>query len=211
MNMNFEQLQQHWQQQEERAPAMVDASLVLQEVRRNQRSFETMIFWRDFREVAVAMVIAPYFALRGPDWTYHLMAAAAAGVGLYLLVDRLRQRKFRPSQSASLRTFVEQSLHEVRHQVWLLRNVLWWYLLPLTIPMLISMAVSADNFQQGLRGSVIACLLTFLIYRLNQSAVTKSLVPRVHELENLLAGISEPPTDDSTSHSSVKASDERCP
>ena len=208
MNMNFEQLQQHWQQQDARPQPKVDASLLLQEVRRNHRSFETTIFWRDFREIAAAVAISLYFAVRGPDWTYHLMAVAAAGVGFFLLMDRLRQRRCRPSQSASLRTFVEQSLRQVKHQAWLLRNVLWWYLLPLTISMLISIAVRADNFQQGLRRSVITCLIMFLIYRLNQRAVTKCLVPRVDELEKLLAGVSEPTAEDALSHLIDKASDE---
>lgn len=189
--MNFEQLQQHWQQQDARPQPKVDASLLLQEVRRNHRSIETKIFWRDFREVAAAVFAALYFALRGPDWTYHLLAVAAAGVGLYLLVDRLRQRRHRPSQWEDLRTFVEQSLSQTRPQTWLLRNVLWWYLLPLTVPLLVSMAVNADSLQQGMCLGVITCLLIFFIYRLNQKVVTSDLVPREQELERLLAGISE--------------------
>lgn len=189
--MNFEQLQQHWQQQDSRPQPKVDASLLLQEVRRNHRSIETKSFWRDFREVAAAVFAALYFALRGTDWTYHLLAVAAAGVGLYLLVDRLRQRRHRPSQWEDLRTFVEQSLRQTRHQTWLLRNVLWWYLLPLTVPLLVSMAVNADSLQQGMCLGVITCLLIFFIYRLNQKVVTSDIVPREQELERLLAGISE--------------------
>lgn len=193
--MNFETLQQRWQQQETRSPAKVDASLVLQEVRRNHRSFERTIFWRDFREVGAALAATIYFVFRARNWTDYLLAAAAAGVGIYILVDRLRQRKNRPSQSESLRSFVESSLLQVRHQSWLLRNVLWWYLLPLMAPVLISIAVQADNLRQGMRQSVIILVMTWLIYKLNQNAVRTQLVPREQELERLLAGIEEPPAD----------------
>jgi hypothetical protein len=193
--MNFETLQQRWQKQETRSPAKVDASLVLQEVRRNHRSFERTIFWRDFREVGAALLATIYFVFRTRGWTDYLLGSAAAGVGIYILVDRLRQRKNRPSQSESLRSFVESSLHQVRHQSWLLRNVLWWYLLPLMAPVLISIAVQADNLRQCMRHSVIILVMTWLIYKLNQNAVRTQLVPREQELERLLAGIEEPPAD----------------
>lgn len=207
--MNFETLQQRWQQQETRSQVKVDASLVLQEVRRNHRSFETTIFWRDFREVGAAVVAAIYFVVRAQDWTNYLLAFAAAGVGIYILVDRLRQRKNRPSQSESLKSFVERSLLQLRHQSWLLRNVLWWYLLPLMIPVLISIAVQADTMRQGVRQSVVIVVVTWLIYKLNQNAVRTQIVPREQELERLLAGISEPDDEDVLSHSSDKVLDEK--
>lgn len=191
--MNFETLQQRWQQQETRSPAKVDASLVLQEVLRNHRSFERTIFWRDFREVGAALLATIYFVFRARGWTDYLLAAAAAGVGIYILVDRLRQRKNRPSQSESLRSFVEGSLLQVRHQSWLLRNVLWWYLLPLMVPVLISIAVQAETLRQGIRGTMAIVVLTWLIYKLNQNAVKTQLAPREQELERLLAGLKEAP------------------
>ena len=98
--MNFETLQQHWQQQETRSQVKVDASLILQEVRRNHRSFQAMIFWRDFREVGAALFVAVFIIIHGRDWTDWLLAVAGAGVGIFLLRDHLRQRKQRPRASA---------------------------------------------------------------------------------------------------------------
>ena len=195
--MNFESLQQRWQQQETRSQVKVDASLILQEVRRNHRSFQAMIFWRDFREVGAALFVAVFIIIHGRDWTDWLLAVAGSGVGIFLLRDHLRQRKQRPRASEDLRLYVQHSLGEVRHQSWLLRNVLWWYLLPLMVPMLISIAVQADTVRQGVRQSVVIVVMTWLIYKLNQHAVRKQLVPREQELERLLAGIDEPPEDES--------------
>jgi positive regulator of sigma E activity len=195
--MNFESLQQRWQQQETRSQVKVDASLILQEVRRNHRSFEAMIFWRDFREVGAALFVTVFIIIRGRDWTDWLLAVAGAGVGIFLLRDHLRQRKQRPRASEDLRLYVQHSLGEVRHQSWLLRNVLWWYLLPLMVPLLISMVVNAASFRQGAIFFSTTLVLTWLIYWLNQHAVRKQLVPREQELERLLAGIDEPPEDES--------------
>ncbi len=189
--MNFESLQQRWQQQETRSEVKVDACLILQEVRRNHRSFQAMIFWRDFREVGAALFVAVFIIFHGRDWTDWLLAVAGSSVGIFLLRDHLRQRKQRPRASEDLRLYVQHSLDEVRHQSWLLRNVLWWYLLPLMVPMLISNAVQADTVRQGVRQSVVIVVMAWLIYKLNQHAVRKQLVPREQELERLLAGISE--------------------
>ena len=189
--MNFESLQQRWQQQESRSQVKVDASLILQEVRRNHRSFQAMIFWRDFREVGAALFVAVFIIIHGRDWKDWLLAVAGTGVGIFLLRDHLRQRKQRPRVSEDLRLYVQHSLDEVRHQSWLLRNVLWWYLLPLMCPMLISNAVQADTVRQGVRQSVAIVVMAWVIYKLNQHAVRKQLVPREQELERLLAGISE--------------------
>ena len=206
--MNFETLQQHWQQQETRSQVKVDASLILQEVRRNHRSFQAMIFWRDFREVGAALFVTVFLIIRGRDWTDWLPAVAAAGVGIYLLRDHLRQRKQRPRASEDLRLYVQHSLGEVRHQSWLLRNVLWWYLLPLMVPVLISMVVNAASFRQGAIFFSTTLVLTWLIYWLNQHAVKTTLDPRTQELERLLAGIEEPTALESSSLSSDQVSDE---
>jgi hypothetical protein len=33
-------------------------------------------------------------------------------------------------QRPSLRSSIERSLAQVEHQIWLLRNIFWWYLMP---------------------------------------------------------------------------------
>jgi hypothetical protein len=189
--MSFEDIQQQWQHQNQRPHPKVDADLLLQEVRRNQRSFQAAIFWRDFREVVAAVFVVIFFILRGRDWTHHLLAVAGAGVGIFILVDRLRQRLHRPSQDENLKIFVEQSLQQWKHQIWLLKNVIWWYLLPITLPLLISFSVGASNVPQAARQCSFTLLLMGFIYWLNRNVVKKYLIPRSLELEKLLAGISE--------------------
>ena len=47
------------------------------------------------------------------------------------------RHKRKPSEPGDpLLESVKESLTQVEHQIWLLRNVFWWYLLPFTISIL---------------------------------------------------------------------------
>ncbi len=190
--MLLDELQQTWQSQLE-ARLRIEPAILLQELRRNQRSFKAMIFWRDVREVVVAAVTAVFFAywgFAGHDWSWLLLAGACLWVGGYILVDRFRRRGRRARFDDSLLGCVASSLEDVEHQIWLLKNVLWWYLLPLGGGMaigLVSMGLVPDDFPwiRWVAVSIVAaiCAATFwVVYRLNQKAVERELEPRRQEL-----------------------------
>jgi hypothetical protein len=63
--MNFEEIQQMWGRQDNGGRIVIDADVLLKEVRRNQRQFASTIFWRDFREVGVAILMVFYFGRHG--------------------------------------------------------------------------------------------------------------------------------------------------
>jgi hypothetical protein len=196
-------LQQTWQSQRE-AQLRVEPELLLQELRRNQRNFKAVIFWRDFREVFVAAVMTVFFAwigLRGDGWPWVFLGGMCFWVGGYILVDRFRRRGRSAQFGDSLLGCVEASLADVEHQIWLLKNVFWWYLLPLAIGMvvvLVSMTISINDMPAAMRWAVflpmgLFCALVFAgVYWINQVAVRKELEPRRQELlavrENLIKG-----------------------
>jgi CubicO group peptidase (beta-lactamase class C family) len=200
--MNFEDLQKAWQSQNAGAKVTINADLLMKEVRRNQRRFRATIFWRDVREVGVAFWLTWYFTRRGlrtDAWTDCLVGLACFGVGAFMVVDRLLQRRKQAVANTSLVSCLETSLHQVNHQIWLLKNIFWWYLLPLSAALGVSVAVSGWQTRQHtsqLAGwcvyVVICTLLNWFIYWLNQAAVKKSLTPRKHELETLLAETGNP-------------------
>lgn len=200
--MNFEHLQKSWQSQDAAKPVSIHADALLKEVRREQLSFRRMIFWRDVREVGVAAVLVPVFIASGLklSWTLHLCAFGCFVVGAYFLVDRWQQRKKTPDLHASLKDCTATALAEVGHQIWLLKNVLWWYLLPIYVPMLVffgwlGWSIPGPTFAKiaVLLGMLcpmsIVTLLYAGIYWLNQRAVKQDLEPRRQELERLLAGL----------------------
>jgi phosphoglycerol transferase MdoB-like AlkP superfamily enzyme len=200
--MNFEELQKAWQSQDPGANVMINADGLLKEVRRNQQQFRMTIFWRDVREIGVAFLLTVLFLYQGMrhhDWTDYVLASACFGVGTFMVVDRLLQRRKQPASSDSLKTCIEGSLLQVNHQIWLLKNVLWWYLMPFTVALGISICHSAWLAQNPGFSAMIVWVISALfvalvywgIYRLNQYAVRKSLEPRRQELDTLLAALNQ--------------------
>lgn len=204
--MNFEDLQKSWQSQDSAKKLSLNAEVVLAEVRRNQQQFRATILRRDLAEISVAAVLVPIFIVLGMfnGWPLFLCAFGCFVVGAYFAVDRWRQRRKSPESHHSLKDCVGASLVEVNHQIWLLKNVLWWYLLPIYVPLMIffgwcvwhlpnSSAVLAARIAMiGVKlvvflvAGVFVTALYWGIYWLNQSAVKKRWEPRRRELESLL-------------------------
>ncbi|HTB84362.1 MAG TPA: serine hydrolase domain-containing protein [Candidatus Sulfotelmatobacter sp.] len=209
--MNFEDLQKSWQAQDAGRKITMDADFLMKEVRRDQRRFRRMIFWRDVREVGVAAVLVPFFINIGRHdhaWPAYVIAFACFMVGSYILIDRWRHKRSLPSTHDSLKNCAAASLTDVTHQIWLLKNILWWYLLPFAVPMLIWMVwmfwqmppPGAENifsliFSMVFKTFGVLFSLGFtaavngFLYWLNQFAVKKRLEPRRQELEKLLKEI----------------------
>ncbi len=69
--MTFDELEKSWQSQQENYKLKIDSNLVLKEIKRNQGSFESAIFWRDVREVGVAIMLVAvflYFWIKDSLW-----------------------------------------------------------------------------------------------------------------------------------------------
>jgi hypothetical protein len=198
--MNPEDLKNAWQSQPLQPKPPID--LLLKEVERNQRNFETVIFRRDAREIGVALILLPVWVVLGITlklpWTWYLAMPALVWVAGFMLVYRRRHMRPAPSD-ASLRENVRNSLNQMDHQIWLLRNILWWYLMPLNV------AIAAFFLQVGwIRGvnradAFVVMLFLFgtvafvmiVVYWANQRAVRVELEPRRRELQELMDALGE--------------------
>jgi CubicO group peptidase (beta-lactamase class C family) len=206
--MGPDNFQEAWKAQSAQTRVTVNADLLLQEVQRSQSNFRSMIFWRDFREVGVALVMLPMWFVMGyvlsPPWTWYLTVPALLWVIGFIAVDRMRHPQKAPGPGDSLLTGAKDSLAQVEHQIWLLRNVAWWYLLPFTVSILAFFAhvcwQASDNWGEffGSTAIMTTSLLALygFIYWLNQYAVRKQLEPRRQELLALLAGLRDETTDE---------------
>lgn len=202
-------LQQAWQSQTSLTRITIDADLLLKEVQRSQRRFRAMIFWRDFREVGVALLMIPLWFYLGAamslPWTWYLTVPAMVWGAGFILVDRMRHQQQPSEPGEPLLQSVQVSLTQVVHQIWLLRNIFWWYLLPFTISILAFFAhvawlsaIESNNWLAALGFatflSVFLLALYYWIYRLNQRAVRTHLEPRRQELLALLASLRDETT-----------------
>lgn len=205
--MHPDELKRLWQTQASQARLTIDADLLLKEVRRNQQAFTAIIVGRDIREVGTALFMIPVWFYLGAKlslpWTWYLTVPVLLWIAGFMLVDRKRHHRDAPEPSAPLREHVEISLAQVEHQIWLLRNVFWWYLLP---PSLSLMAFFAQvSWHTGARAGgsrwvsafVMAVLCSVVaimyagVYWLNQKAVRTYLEPRRQELLAVRASLQE--------------------
>jgi hypothetical protein len=210
--MSRDPLQEAWQSQPD---PPFDADRLVHEFRRGERQFATMIFLRDVREVGSSLVLLPVWVALGVGlglpWSWYLVIPGLLWIAAFMTIDRLRRKKRRAGPGDSLVRGVGSALAEVEHQIWLLRNVFWWYQLPLAVPI---MAFFAHTFWRLSRGSVGGMVMAFFatsfvtvfvgavnvwIYWINQKAVRSALEPRRQELAAMLRGLSDEPPPSSSS------------
>jgi hypothetical protein len=127
------------------------------------------------------------------------MVPALLWIAGYMLANRMRHKRQSPEPGAPLRQRVESSLAQVEHQIWLLRNVVWWYLLPLALPFLAFFGQGAWQERSGgwwtalviLEAVALGVIVLAGVYWLNQYAVRCGLEPRRRELETLLRSLED--------------------
>ena len=138
--MDPDNFQQAWQAQASPSQMTINVDLVLQEVRRNQQTFAAIILRRDIIEIGVGILLIPVWFYMGSKlslpWTWYLEVPALVFTVGFMLADRLRHKRQPPEPGQPLRQCVADSLAQVEHQIWLLRNIFWWYILPSALAML---------------------------------------------------------------------------
>jgi hypothetical protein len=201
--MNPDSLKQAWQTQTSQTRLTADAELLIQEVQRKEQNFSAAIFWRDVREVGVALLMVPAWVYLGVKlslpWTWYLTVPALVWIAGFMLADRMRHKRQPPEPGESLRQRVESSLAQVEHQIWLLRSVFWWALLPIALS---TLAFFGQIGWLGRSGGwltvlvvafvvLVAVIVLAAVYSLNQNAVRSELEPRRQELEALLMSLKD--------------------
>lgn len=203
--MDPDNLKTLWQTQPQQPRLLVDLEVLLAEVRRNQQIFAATIMMRDLVEVSVSLLLIPIWIAMGMaiklPWTWYLGIPGFLWIAGFMIIDRRLHRRSAPLPGGSLREHASSSLADVEHQIWLLRNVAWWYLLPIAAPILVFFIHLMWKLRHG-GLSMMFFLLTILVfeglffmgvYWLNQFAVRKQLEPRQKELQSLLASLEESP------------------
>jgi len=199
--MNPDKYQQAWKADAAQTRVTIDADVMSQEVQRSHRGFQSTIFWRDVREVGVSLLLLPIWFVMGftmsLPWTWYLTVPALIWVTGFILVDR-RLHPQRPSEPGEPLLYnVKESLRQVEHQIWLLRNVFWWYLLPFSISIMafflhVTWQITGVWWAFVILAGFPALFLLVIygwIYRLNQSAVREQLEPRRQDLLKLVASL----------------------
>ncbi len=203
--MHPDEMKQVWQSQGTGRRLTVDADVLLRIFRRNKQHFRSyVILWEGVMIlgwVILAAVIAGFGLLlfrKGlPVWAlcgcFSLPCVLLVIAG-YKGWDRFHQMQRRATASDPIRACLEENLDWLRHETRLWTQVLWWYLLPLAVGMLVcvfSVSWAAAGLEGLLSGpSLTAVFITLGIVWVGpwfcRWYVRKRYEPRQRELESLL-------------------------
>ena len=193
--------QRAWQQQSSRTQVKVDAELLLQEVQRSEKDFQNTIYYRDTREIIVAILMIPVTIIMGYvielPWTWYLGIPSSLWVAGFMFAYRIRNKQDSGEPDEPLLSSVKRSLNAQENQIWLLSNVLWWYILPPLCAMLPFFAQVTWQDAENLRDAMVRAPFFFLlasfvlavfyfVYRVNIQCVEQQLKPRREELRKIL-------------------------
>ncbi len=200
--MNFDELQQNWQEQDSRKQVAVDQDALHKLVQRGRNSFDSTIFRRDSIEIAVGLALLPIWIWMGVrsdlPWTWYLAIPGILFVVGFLIRDRFAQKENRSLPGDSVRKSTERALAQVEHQIALLKNIFWWYLFPISLPMAIffvHISILDRSWWELANKSIFVTLIYWGIYELNQWSVRKDLTPRAKELREFLDSLELPSTE----------------
>lgn len=202
--MTPDDIRQAWNTQSSGIRVKIDAESLDAETRRYQEQFSKRLFWRDLREVGVALLLIPVWLFLGLKhalpWTWYLTIPALMWVAGYMLVDR-RRNKPRPEEPGeSLCRRIESTLAQIEGQIRLLRNVHAWGLTPLVVAILAFVGqVAIRDGAKDLFPMIVMWVAVplffgislFMVYRLNLHVVRTDLIPRRDELRKQLLSLQE--------------------
>jgi len=77
-----------WRSQEFLAPKEANISMIAGLLREEDRSFRHTLWWRDFREIGVAIALAVFFAYTGRSWLRWISVGSLLFVPAYIIRAR---------------------------------------------------------------------------------------------------------------------------
>jgi len=199
--MSLDKYQQAWKAEASQVKVTFDANLLSKEVWKSRENFRSLIFWRDVREVGVAIWMIPGWFVLGNiipvPWTWWLTVPVFLWIAGFILVDRKLHPQSPSGPGEPLLFYAIESLTQVEHQIWLLRNIFWWYLLPPSLSLMaffVHVAWNGSSNGWGFAlvggGSGLFLLVIYgFIYWINQWAVRNQLEPRRQQLMKLVASL----------------------
>ena len=211
--MDFTRIQQLWTEHSDPMPG--DDQARIRQVTERARRLNRRVRARDYVELLTALGMSALFgwiATRAPVvWPWAAAAVITLGVGAVFARERFRQEP-PDGRSTDVRLGLERAIADVDHQVRLLGSVASWYLAPLGVVVVLISAgallgareeVDPDVWARsaaGLVGAFAVVLVAvggvfWLVWRLNQRAVTKELLPLRRQLTDMMAQLEDGETD----------------
>ena len=158
------------------AAGMTDPADLARQVSEKLRRFDRRIRWRNAREYAAGVILLAALAKPISEGRAAAMVMAA---GAFVVLAQLwwKQRGQRPLDAATdARTYHTAALKRFDDQIELLRNMRYWYLLPIYVPVVwIAVEQGQRDPRRALTTLALATVFFALIAWLNESYGVRKL------------------------------------
>lgn len=188
--MNDEELKKLWQQQPLREPGLPLAQ-VIPAMQKRTTQLRRSLDARDVRELlacALVIIVFGFYVFYAHTPIVRLGWSIVIGSTIFIGWKIIYTRRTTPPAppGATIVEALRAELNSVRAQSRLLRSVLWWYLLPPGIGVLVATWGMPIHLLAKIPATLVYLAVYAFVYWLNQWARSKELLPLAAQLESLL-------------------------
>ena len=187
-----------WQSSPNQERVKFERSRLMIDVQSTVDNLHRKIKYRDLREQIAIIAVIPIFAYYAYHIPFILTKIASVLIiiwGIYVFI-RLRNAKKR-KPGAFTETYLEylyQTREYIRTQKQLLDSVLYWYILPAMILVLLFVAGLGiqGRLLKVIKMGVLTAAVGVATYFLNKRAVKKQFIPRLEKIDKLIGVLEKP-------------------
>ncbi len=172
-----------------------DAEELMEHVRQRAEALERTIRRRDRLETGMAALVSLFFLSQfgsaGPVTRVGILVTVAAAILIAVRLHRARAGAGAIDRGAPIVLWARRERDWVAGQIRLLQSVLWWYVLPLMLGVILVFGGAMGPGLATALYSVGVAVFGAGVYWLNQQAVRLELLPRYRELDTLVHQFAE--------------------
>ncbi|MCJ8318616.1 MAG: hypothetical protein MJK12_03225 [Colwellia sp.] len=195
--MQLDDLKQGWREAVVSHASTDDLTEVIANLEKQTTKIDKEIKRRDLLEISIAVLLIPFwiYGLTNTVGIMQTMGLITAIIScIYIPYKLLNARKVSAVKSSSIKDFLIREKQKVEQQKQLLESIVWWYLAPLTLSIILitlgstatetSMFTINDYLQKYY---FFLALLVVGVYFLNKRAAKKKFTPLLENIEQRLA------------------------
>lgn len=197
MKMKLDDLKLNWQQQVNTPATTENLTEVIAMLEKETTKIDKEIRRRDMLEITIAILLIPFWL-----WGLYNSVSSLQTVGLCLAISTsiyipyklVSAKKVAPVKNNNVKTFLETERLKVQQQKQLLESIVWWYIAPITVSIVLitlgsrvnDAGIPQINEQLGYYYGFLTLLIVG-IYLLNKQAAKKKFEPLLKNIEQRLA------------------------
>jgi hypothetical protein len=189
-HMTEEEIKTYWRNSADTQTININQNLLLMNLTKQLTGIDKKLKNRDMLEMAAAVLVGVFFSVQ-----FYLTDSLQTKIGSSILVfssllityKLLAARKTPLQEYAgnTTKSFLLASRNKVQNQIRLLRNVLYWYLLPLYLGLIVFITSTTGGLLISIIYIPLVTFFFYKIYQMNKKAAA-ALRPTIVEIDQAL-------------------------